>query len=188
MTKPLQRQDAMQNAGGSGAEDVVWKRLYPELRQLARSRLRRSGPNALLETTGLVNEAFLRMAGGSAPHGTSSSRFLAYAARTMRSVVVDLAREAQAQRRGGDLAQVTLDTSVIDSAGGGVEDPLRVDDALRMLAKVEPRLSEVVEMRYFGGFSETEIAQALGVTERTIRRDWSKASLLLRAMLSGKAD
>jgi RNA polymerase sigma factor (TIGR02999 family) len=180
-----QPQNTMQDGGDAEAQDAVWKRLYPELKQLARSRLRRSGPNAMLETTGLVNEAFLRMADGSSRQGASSSQFLAYAARTMRSVVVDLAREAQAQRRGGDLAQVTLNTAVIDSVGSAADDPLRVDEALRMLAKVEPRLSEVVEMRYFGGFSEAEIAQAFGVTERTIRRDWSKASLLLRTMLSG---
>jgi RNA polymerase sigma factor (TIGR02999 family) len=138
----------------------------------------------LLDTTGLVNDAYLRVAGAASLREASPQQFLAYAARTMRSVVIDLARERQAQRRGGDLARVTLNTAVSDSAAAE-DEPLEVDRALRDLAALEPRLSQVVEMRYFGGFTETEIGEALGVTERTVRRDWEKARLLLRTMLAG---
>jgi RNA polymerase sigma factor (TIGR02999 family) len=162
---------------------ALWTGLYPDLKQLARSRLRRSGPNTLLDTTGLVNDAYLRVAGAASLRDASPGQFLAYAARTMRSVVIDLARERQAARRGGDLARLTLSTTVIE--GTAAEDePLEIDRALQQLAELEPRLSQVVEMRYFGGFTEAEIGVALGVTERTVRRDWDKARLLLRAMLT----
>ena len=164
------------------AMDQLWSGLYPDLKRLARARLRRSGSHTLLDTTGLVNDAYLRVAGADALKAASPGQFLAYAARTMRSVVVDLARERQALRHGGDMARITLNTAVIDSASLDAE-PLRVDEALAALAQVEPRLSQVVEMRYFGGFTEAEIGAALGLTDRTVRRDWEKARLLLRAML-----
>jgi len=160
----------------------LWEGLYPDLKQLARARLRRSAPHTLLDTTGLVNDAYLRVANAQALRAASPGEFLAYAARTMRSIVIDLARERQAARRGGDLNRVPLNTEVIDSTPE--DEPLRIDDALQGLAELEPRLSQVVEMRYFGGFTESEIGEALGVTERTVRRDWEKARLLLRAMLS----
>jgi RNA polymerase sigma factor (TIGR02999 family) len=162
--------------------EALWAALYPELKQLARSRLRRSGAATLLDTTGLVNESYLRVAGAGALHAASPGQFLAYASRVMRSVVVDLIRERQAQRRGGDLQRVTLNTAVMEAAVAA-DQPLRIDDALKTLATLEPRLCQVVEMRYFAGLTEAEIGAALGVTERTVRRDWTKACLLLRRML-----
>ncbi len=171
----------MQHGDDEAALDALWSQLYPDLKQLARARLRRSGPQTLLETTGLVNEAYIRVANAASLRAASPGKFLAYAARTMRSVVVDLIRERRAERRGGNAVQITLDTAISDSVAAA--EPLRVDEALKTLAQVEPRLCQVVEMRYFGGFSEAEIGEALGVTERTVRRDWTKASLLLRAML-----
>ena len=174
---------AVQDIGEASAIDALWVELYPDLKQLARSRLRRSGAHTLLDTTGLVNDAYLRVAGAAALREASPGQFLAYAARTMRSVVIDLARERQALRRGGDLARLTLNTAVLDHACAD-DEPLRIDEALAALAGVEPRMSQVVEMRYFGGFTEAEIGAALGVTERTVRRDWEKARLLLRSMLT----
>lgn len=169
---------------GACAElEALWTGLYPDLKQLARARLRRSGPNTLLDTTGLVNDAYLRVANAASLREASPGQFLAYAARTMRSVVIDLARERQAARRGGDLARMTLSTTVIESVSAE-DEPLEIDRALQQLAEVEPRLGQVVEMRYFGGFTEQEIGAALGLTERTVQRDWEKARLLLRAMLS----
>jgi RNA polymerase sigma factor (TIGR02999 family) len=165
------------------AIDALWSGLYPDLKRLAHARLARGAAHTLLDTTGLVNDAYLRVAGAAALREASPQQFLAYAARTMRSVVIDLARERQAVRRGGDLARVPLNTSVAESAAAE-DEPLEVDRALRDLAALEPRLSQVVEMRYFGGFTEVEIGEALGVTERTVRRDWEKARLLLRAMLA----
>jgi len=170
-----------------GQLESIWTSLYPELKQLARSRLRRSGPNTLLETAGLVNEAYLRVADGVAMRDASPEKFLAYAARTMRSVVIDMVRERQALRRGGDLQPVTLDTAIIEGLPAAKDTPLRIDEALQELASLEPRLAQLVEMRYFGGFTEAEIATALGVTDRTLRRDWLKASALLRAMLKPEA-
>jgi RNA polymerase sigma factor (TIGR02999 family) len=163
--------------------DALWSRLYPDLKRLARSRLRRSGPHTLLQTTGLVNEAYLRVAGAASLRDASPGAFMAYAARTMRSVVVDLIRESNALRRGGDMVHITLNTAIGD--GLAADEPLRIDDALSSLAEVEPRLCQVVEMRYFAGFTEAEIGAALGLTDRTIRRDWTKACLLLRSLLEG---
>jgi RNA polymerase sigma factor (TIGR02999 family) len=114
--------------------------------------------------------------------------FLAYAARAMRSVVIDMVRERQALRRGGDLQAVTLDTAIIEGLPAAADTALRIDEALSELAALEPRLARLVEMRYFGGFTEAEIAAALGVTDRTLRRDWLKASALLRAMLQPQAE
>lgn len=171
-------------AAAPGAVAALWSGLYGDLKQLARSRLRRSGPFTLLDTTGLVNDSYLRMAAGQRPVYGSPGEFLAYASRVMRSVVIDLVRERQAERRGGDVERVTLNTEVIGGTAAEGE-LLEVDQALENLATLEPRLCQVVEMRYFGGFTEAEIGAALGLTERTVRRDWEKARLILRTMLAG---
>ena len=171
------------DVAASGAASALWSGLYGNLKQLARSRLRRSGPITLLDTTGLVNDAYVKMAAGERPAYGTSQEFLGYASRVMRSVVIDLVRERQAERRGGDLEQITLNTEVIGGAAAE-EELLHVDQALENLARLEPRLCQVVEMRYFGGFTEAEIGAALGMTDRTVRRDWEKARLLLRAMLT----
>ena len=101
----------------------------------------------------------------------------------MRSVIVDSARERLADRRGGGLPTLTLSTELLDSLPNGEEMILDVHEALDVLAKADARLAHVVEMRYFGGYSEAEIGETLGVTERTVRRDWEKARLLLGAIL-----
>ena len=155
---------------------------YEDLRRLAKARLRSSGPITLLDTSGLVSDTYKRLA---LQHGlqiASRAQFLGYCARVMRSVVVDLVRERNAVRHGGEAQQITLNTALGESLPAE-DEPLHIDDALTELAKVEPRLSQVVEMRYFGGYSEEEIGQALGLTARTVQRDWQKARLLLRAML-----
>jgi RNA polymerase sigma factor (TIGR02999 family) len=101
----------------------------------------------------------------------------------MRSVIVDFARARQAERRGGDAVHVVLDTGIAANAVAPENDVLRVHEALDVLAQADARLAQVVEMRYFGGLTEPEIAQALDVSERTVRRDWDKARLLLFAAL-----
>ena len=101
----------------------------------------------------------------------------------MRSVIIDSVRERQAERRGGDLVEMTLDTQAAADLPSGEAEILHVHEALRALEQAEPRLAEVVEMRYFGGYSEAEIAETLGLTERTVRRDWDKARLLLMSAL-----
>jgi RNA polymerase sigma factor (TIGR02999 family) len=107
-----------------------------------------------------------------------------YAARVMRSVIVDFARKRAAQRRGGGARHESLTLQIADGANAGEREIMRVHDALEELAKLDPRMAQVVEMRYFGGMNEPEIAQALEVTERTVRRDWAKARLWLAEALN----
>ncbi len=161
----------------------LWSKAYSELRQLARSRLRRSGGHSLLDTTGLVHEAFTRLAAGGQLRFDHRGQFFAYCARAMRSIILNLARDAHAARRGGGLLRITLSAVIADEVPA-TDDPVRIDEALQELAKVEPRLASVVEMRFFGGFTEVEIAETLGLTERTVRRDWDRARVLLRSILA----
>jgi len=146
--------------------------------------LRDGGRNAVLETTSLVHESFLRFANAGELRAEDRLGFFAYASSVMRSVIVDSARERLAQRRGGGLAPLTLSTELLNSLPAGEETILNVHEALEVLAQADTRLAQVVEMRYFGGYSELEVAQALGVNERTVRRDWEKARLILAAALT----
>ena len=170
-------------AGDAAARDALFAVTYDDLRRLARSRLRDGGRNAVLETTSLVHESFLRFARAGELRAEDRLGFFAYASSVMRSVIVDSARERLAQRRGGGLAPLTLSTELLDSLPAGEETILNVHEALEVLAQADSRLAQVVEMRYFGGYSEVEVAEALGVTERTVRRDWEKARLILAAAL-----
>jgi RNA polymerase sigma factor (TIGR02999 family) len=169
--------------GDLAARDDLFAAAYSELRKLARSRLRDGGRNTFLETTALVHESYLRFVKVGELRIEDRSAFFAYASRVMRSVIVDAVRERQAQRRGGDLSELTLDTQVAAELPSGEDEVLRVHEALLALEQAEPRLAQVVEMRYFGGYPELEIAEVLGVTERTVRRDWDKARLLLMSAL-----
>jgi RNA polymerase sigma factor (TIGR02999 family) len=167
---------------GSEAAGEIFSLLYSDLRRLAHARLRRNEPITLLDTTSLVHETFLRILKSGRIEAPARPRFLAYAAQVMRSIIVDFVRQRHAERRGGDDIRVPLE----DAAGlvpSAEEEILRVNEALDELAKAEPRLVKIVEMRYFGGFTEEDIALALGVNERTVRRDWHKARLLLSLAL-----
>lgn len=171
------------NAGEPGARERLFAAAYGELRRLARSRLYAGGRSTVLDTTVLVHETYLRFVRSGALRSADRRAFFAYAAQVMRSVIVDTVRERQALRRGGDLERMTLDTAAADALPTDEDEVLRVHEALAALAAAEPRLAQVVEMRYFGGYGELEIAEALGVTDRTVRRDWEKARLLLLALL-----
>lgn len=155
---------------------------YEDLRRLARARLRSSGPLTLLDTSGLVSDTYRRLVMQEHFQNYSRAQFLGYCSRIMRSVIIDLVRERNADRRGGNLQRVTLNTSIREAFSGD-DEPLQIDEALAELAAQEPRLAQVVEMRYYGGYSETEVAEALSVTSRTVQRDWQKARVLLKAML-----
>ena len=170
--------------GDAEAADALFAATYPQLRRLARARLRGGGREALLDTGSLVNESYLRFA--SAGHLRIEDRvhFMRWAGRVMRSVIIDIARRSQAERRGGGAHHVALTTKLGAHATHGEDEILRVHAALDELAAADARLAQVVEMRYFAGMTEMEIAQALGVTDRTVRRDWDKARLLLREALS----
>ena len=157
---------------------------YNELRPHARSRLSAGGRHTLLDTSALVHEAFLRMQNGAGAAIKDREHFMAYAATTMRSIIIDFVRRRGADRRGGGAEHVTLDTSAASDLGAAADDEiLAVHDALETLAKVDPRLVRVVEMRYFAGLTDAEVGAALGVTDRTVRRDWERARLLLAEML-----
>jgi RNA polymerase sigma factor (TIGR02999 family) len=157
---------------------------YEDLRRLAKARLRSSGHLTLLDTAGLVSDTYRRLALQHDLHIESRAHFLGYCSRIMRSVIIDIVRERNAGRRGGGERKITLNTALGEGLAAK-DEPLRVDDALADLAKLEPRLAQVVEMRYFGGYNESEVAEALGITARTVQRDWQKARVLLQAMLSG---
>jgi len=157
--------------------------LYDELRQLARARLSSGGRNVILDTTALVHESFLRLQKAGHLALKDRDHFLAYAASTMRSIVVDSIRRRRAERHGGDAVHVTLGTAAASELGASEEEILEVHDALGLLTKVNARLAQVVEMRYFLGLTDAEIGAALGTTDRTVRRDWERARLLLAGMM-----
>jgi len=168
---------------GDQAVDALFSATYRELRALARARLRSGGRNTVLDTTALVHETFLKLAANSQVQFPDRPRFLVYAGRVMRSIIVDFARQRLTDRRGGDAAHITFTSQLADGAAAGELEILRVHEALDELAKVDERMARVVEMRYFGGLTEIEIAEALGVTDRTVRRDWEQARLLLAEAL-----
>ena len=174
-------------AAGTGdreAADQVFALLYADLQRLAHSRMRRSGDITLLDTTALVHESYLRLQGAGELDFSDRQHFLGYAARVMHTVVVDLVRSRRAERHGGGAQQVTLNTLIGDAATRHDDEILRVHEALEELSAADARLASVVEMRYFGGLSEAEIAAVLGINERTVQRDWQKARLFLATVLS----
>lgn len=178
VTAPQITQLLQRAAGGDRAAlDAVYASLYPDLKRLARARLRQQGRGESVSTTMLVHESFVRLVGARDLRLEDRRHFFAYAAKTMRNIIIDSAREHLAERRGGGAEHVTLgDADAMQVAGAGASDELmRVNEALRELEIVDPDLAELVEMRYFGGYSEVEIADLQGVNERTVRRRWDKA-------------
>jgi RNA polymerase sigma factor (TIGR02999 family) len=167
--------------GDRAAVDQLFTLLYPELRQIAQGRLHKSTPLTMVGATVLVNESYLRMVRTGKLGVTDRLHFLAYSARVMRSIIVDLVRERMTQRRGVGQVEVTLVTEVAHAVPTPEAEILAVSEALDMLASIDGQLVEVVELRYFAGLTEVEIATTLGVSERTVRRLWEKA----RVMLSG---
>ena len=170
-------------SGDAAALKGVFELAYDEQRGLARSRLRKGSPHALLGTTALVHEAYLRFAQAGRLCVEDRLHFLKYASHVMRSVIVDFVRERVAQRRGGAASHIELNDEILSSADTGEREIMQVHEALEELAHHDPRLVEVVEMRYFVGMTEDEIADVLGVTKRTVRRDWRKAKLFLAESL-----
>jgi RNA polymerase sigma factor (TIGR02999 family) len=170
--------------GDRDAADALYASTYSDLRRLARSRLRAGGRYTLLDTCALVHESYVRFVNGRHLSLQDRLHFMRWAAQVMRSVIVDFARRRVAARRGGGASRVTFDIELAAAAATRGEDEiLSVHQALERIAAVDERMMQVVEMRYFGGLTEAEIAVALGVTERTVRRDWHKARLLLREAL-----
>jgi RNA polymerase sigma factor (TIGR02999 family) len=165
--------------GDREAYDRVFARAYEELRGLARvARRRLSG--ATIDTTGLVHECYLRLLRSRKGAG-SAEHFLAIAARAMRHLLIEFARARLTQKRGGDMTPVSADADEVAEQRDARE-LIEIDDLLRRLAAVEPQQAAVVECRFFGGLSDAETARALGVSTRTVHREWTRA----RAWLAGQ--
>jgi len=171
------------NAGDRSARDALFDAAYAELRRMAHSRLYGGGRNTVLDTTALVHESYLRLVSSGELTFDDRRAFFGYAAQVMRSVIVDSARARLAQRRGGDVHKLTLATDLAHDAERDDRAIIDVHEALQELEKADARAAQMVQMRYFGGYSDREIAETLDVTERTVQRDWEKARMLLRALL-----
>lgn len=171
--------------GDASAAEAVWPLIYPELQRIARARLR--GPAAhSLATEDLLHEGFLRLARAPTAPLADRHHFYALAAKAMRHIVIDHLRRRRAQVRGGDWQALTWDTALLDLAAPVEEDRLlALDAALDALGELEPALAQVVELRFFGGYTEVETAQALGLSDRTVRRHWVKARAFLLMQLDG---
>jgi len=166
--------------GDRDAAERAYRVLYPELCKIARARLRGHQAATLLDTQALVLESYVHLIGVDGSTFDDRRHFYAYAAQVMRRIVIDYARRKQAARHGGGQARVTLNTDVAD-AGDDSAAVLDVERTLLALERLDAPLARVVEMRFFGGYADAEIAEALGVTERTVRRYWDKARMFMLA-------
>lgn len=175
-------------AGGDReALDRVLPLVYDELRRIARRQMGRERPGHTLHPTALVHEAYLKLAGSLDAAVADRAHFLAIAARGMREILVDAARRRQARKRGGEWKRTLLATDALAADAPGVE-ILALDAALDRLEGVDPRLRQVVELRFFGGLTEEEVGGVLGLTSRTVRRDWVRArAWLYRELYTGEA-
>lgn len=170
--------------GERGAIEQVFAALYPDLHRIASARLHIQGGVAFLDTTALVHESFLRLVETAELVLADRKHFFTYAAKTMRNIIIDFARAQLAQHRGGGQGEMRLDTTLaaeLPAASGTTL--IRINDALLALENVDPELAQVVEMRYFAGYGEDEIAALLGSSTRTVRRQWEKARAYLQASL-----
>lgn len=171
--------------GQPGAIDHLFGQLYPELRRIAHGRLYVGGGHDLLCTTELVHESFLRFTRARQLDLADRRHFFTYAATVMRHVIVDLAREHRALHRGGGAPHVPLDDLLPADhpAASADETLLRIHDAVDELALRDPTLARLVEMQYFAGYSQVEIAELTAQSERTVRRQWEKARAFLLTRL-----
>jgi RNA polymerase sigma-70 factor, ECF subfamily len=170
--------------GQSSALDQLIPLVHDELHRIAKRYMRRERPGQTMQTTALVDEAYLRLIDSSRVHWQNRAHFFAIAAQLMRRILVDFARRRHNLKGGGAATKVSFDEALVVSREAGAE-MIAVDDALNTLASLDARQSQVVELRFFGGLSINETAEVLKVSEGTVRRDWSLAKAWLHRELSG---
>lgn len=176
---------ASTEGGDRKAADALFAALYAELHELARRKLAGADSRLTLGPTTLLHEAYLDIAQREGAVFPDRGRFLGYAAKVMRGVIIDYARSHGAQKRGGASAAVTLDEETAVAADGG--DLAEIGAALEDLSAVDPPLADIVDLKFFCGFSFAEIAQMRGVSERTVQRHWEKARMYLRRKIEENA-
>lgn len=176
----------LSHAGGSDGEAMeALELVYAELRRIAGGLMALERQNHTLQPTAIANEAYLQLVAPSNRNWQNRAHFFATAAQAMRHILVDYGRRKLSQKRGGSLQRVDLE----EAAQVGIapdEDLLELDEALKRLERIDPRQSRVVELRYFGGLTEEETAEAMGVSPRTVKREWSVARAWLYAELTQK--
>jgi RNA polymerase sigma-70 factor (ECF subfamily) len=169
--------------GNQSALDELYPLVYDELHRLARRYMSRERKGHTLQTTALINEAYVRLVDQKHVHWANRSHFFAISAQIMRRILIDHARRHAYAKRGGGAQQVSLDEAAVVTSGIGAEF-IRLDEALKTLAKLDERRCHVVELRYFGGLNNEEIAGVLKVSENTVTRDWNMARAWLYQQLS----
>jgi RNA polymerase sigma-70 factor, ECF subfamily len=170
--------------GNKSAESALMEAVYPELRRMAARYMSHERAGHTLQATALVNEAYLELVGQAGTDFKNRSHFYAVAAQAMRRILVDYAREKKALKRDGDRQRVEL-TDALAVSRDHLDQILQIDEALINLASWDPRQARVVELRFFGGLSVEETAEVLGITARTVKRDWSVARAWLYGQLAG---
>jgi len=163
------------SAGDENAFDRLFPQVYTELKEVAHRRLLQQGWGSTINTTVLVHEAYVKLVDGKGLALSDRSHFLAVASRAMRFILVDYARSNAAQKRGGDLRRVSLDMAQLSKGEEASIDLIVLNDALERLGEFDPRLSRVVECRFFGGMGYDEIAEATDLSVPTVKRDWARA-------------
>jgi RNA polymerase sigma factor (TIGR02999 family) len=167
-----------------GPADSLFSVLYADLHRMARRELAKRGAGMTLGATTLLHEAYLDMSGRQPSAFPDRNRFMAYASRVMRGLIIDYARSRQAQKRGGLFEIASMNTDIVEGLANA-EELSRISEALDELATVDPRLAQVVDLKFFCGFSFAEIAAMQAVSERTVQRDWEKARIYLHQALQG---
>ncbi|HSQ28899.1 MAG TPA: ECF-type sigma factor [Gemmatimonadaceae bacterium] len=175
------------DAGRSTSDEDLYRRAYDELKRMASRHLRSADGSATLSTTELVHESYLKLQRGSSTDWQGRAHFFGAASRAMRQVLVDFARRRAATKRGGDVTHLSLG-EVSGELQIELDEILALDEALDRLGAVDERLRQIVELRFFGGFSQQEVSEMLGVTPRTVERNWLKARLFLLRELEAAQD
>ena len=185
MTATISLLIAAAERGDRAAADALFSTLYSELHRMAKRELARNGVPVSLGATTLLHQAYLDFAERSGPSFPDRPRFMGYAARVMRGLIIDHARNRHAQKRGGLFEITSFDTEIAENAAGSVDhrELTQISDGLDELAKVDAALSVLVDLKFFCGFSFAEIATIQGISERTVQRDWEKARIFLHRVI-----